>query len=121
MNIIEFLLARVAEDEGVAQSVLAEAEHAREPHKFSWRMDFGVNGSSVYFPNDDAPSPARVLAECKAKRDIMRSCSEDYRYAMASGDDTTELAVEVLHAVAAVYSDHPDYDPAWSIDETMAR
>lgn len=52
MNISEFLLARIAEDE-------AQAQYTRR---------YGSSGPLELF------SPVRTLAECKAKRAIIASC-----------------------------------------------
>lgn len=102
-----FLLARIAEDEEAAK--YAEA---------SW--------TSV-------PSTQRVLAECNAKRQIIKTHLDNEsqvasyrspRWADAMNDDdrlnwrkaearcaATESAVRLL---AQVYADHQDFDPAWA-------
>jgi hypothetical protein len=52
--------------------------------------------------------PARVLAECKAKRLVLDQLDlsfEDY-YLGSTGE-------AVVSEMAAVYDDHPDYDPDW--------
>ena len=56
-------------------------------------------------------SPARALRECEAKRAIIA----DFLRRDALGDLPGRSAVEdTLKALSAVYSHHPDYDPAWS-------
>ena len=86
MDVKEFLLARIAEDE----------EHA---------------GRFVdLFPEGDmAPLFRRVLAECAAKRAIIEAHDLD--------DRRTDLHVSepLLGILAAVYSDHPDYQEEWSL------
>lgn len=57
--------------------------------------------------------PARVLAEVEAKRAIVESCRADYEYAQSRNDDTTELAEEVMWALALPFADHPDFDESW--------
>ncbi len=102
LTITEFLEARITEDEAEAKWVEAE----------------GDNGSSA------VQHPARILAECAAKRAIVSMG----RWAVFSGhtagdncglsdQDTHNAAMvglEVLAVVAAVYSSHPDYRQEWA-------
>ena len=46
--------------------------------------------------------PTRVIAECRAKRQVVE--------AVAADDATREL---VLRSLAVVYADHPDYREEW--------
>lgn len=94
-TLTDFLLARIAEDE----------ERARE---------FVQYEDDVY-ETAGWLSPTRVLAECDAKRRIVE-------LAVAADEamdppTTLILADEVLLALAHVYADHPDFDPAWAISE----
>lgn len=60
--------------------------------------------------------PARVLAECKAKRRVIGQHPHEL-----NADDTVrrcstcrgEGLCGTLRALAAVYADHPDYRPEW--------
>ena len=88
-----FLLARITEDEDWART---EAE--------------GWSGH----PND----PARVLAECEAKRRIITEAvpgieslqrSADGEWGPAGEDEPERL----LRLLALPYADHPDYNQAW--------
>ena len=88
MTLTEFLLARIAEDEAMARHSL-DGELECLPSLTTKRGDVlyvGVN-------------PARVLAECEAKREILalseHGCGDDYQ--------------RVQHALAIPYADHPDY------------
>lgn len=58
--------------------------------------------------------PARVLAECEAKRRIieLREC---FTCDMEGQECTHQHNTLVL--LAQVYSDHLDFDPAWAISE----
>jgi len=93
-DLTEFLLARIAEDEGVARDVgegypralLGPSAHS---HAFKWL-------------------PARVLAECEAKRRIMEECAD-----LASSEDVYTHADLILCALALPYADHPEYREAW--------
>lgn len=88
--LIDFLLARIGEDEQVFRA--AYPSGGRRVGKAFW---------------------GKRLAECEAKRRIVRSCQPDYEDALESGDDGTSLAEEVLTALALPYADHPDYHEEW--------
>lgn len=61
--------------------------------------------------------PARVLAECEAKRRIVERCSAprpgDEWDGLDWDGDLRAVAESVLVALAAVYADHPDYRDEW--------
>lgn len=81
LTLAEFLLARIAEDEAWANR-------------------------GVRLPPDGNPDdPARVLAECEAKRRILKSAAN-----MMGPTDAEEWLYPIL---AAVYSDHPHYRDEW--------
>jgi len=96
-----FVLARFAEDEAVAaaEAVLRDGDpyFENEASAFERRFD-----------------PARVLAECAAKRAIVENIyldpeafNTEYRIGWNAG---VEATAKIL---AAVYAEHPDYDEAW--------
>lgn len=94
MTITEFLLARIADDESVGR----DWEHLAR---------FGGNKVSIYgggLGYERLINPARVQAECAAKRAVISLCEE---YVVS------DVEHEVLRTLAAVYADHTDYDPAW--------
>lgn len=121
MTLVDFLLARIAEDEEVVRHVyglpipngsnlsyaLTQAEYLDEPFD-------GVAMTSI-----------RMLAECKAKRQIV----EEWRVGVERLDDkgrSTHLYDPVasmllkshahwLHILASVYADHPDYKQEWKV------
>lgn len=142
MNVTEFLLARIAEDELLAGHA-AEGEFEAHPH---WRAFSDTEGTHVVndddcliaeqswgavVPNEEAEhiacwDPARVLAECEAKRAIVQA--HPYAYDLgpychtctprseATGEPFTgDLAwpCPTLRALVAPYRDHPDCDDAW--------
>lgn len=107
MTLVEFLLARVAEDErgvdvgGTFGSPRPDIHFEPVPQ----RMDYG----------EMLIGPARVLAECEAKRrivNILAAWSPDpvppERVETAEHD-----AWRMLLVLASVYADHADFDPAW--------
>lgn len=98
MRVIEFLEARVAEDQVVA--------------------DKGASCGDVdsyCAPDGRHPSP-RLVAECQAKTAIIR----EYRQAEAQEQDDVSARIGAfafriaIHCLAQVYVDHPDFDPRWS-------
>ena len=84
-TLTEFLLARIAEMEG-ASDLLVDGE-------VEWI------GGRIINPH------AMLLADCEAKRRIVDLCDQ---YEHGRG-----RMWEILTSLAAVYSDHPDYDEAW--------
>ena len=130
MTIVEFLLARIAEDEAVARSVIdgdfSEGHWRWDSHRLQpYRSALVNDRDSVVLPpkNDDVyPSasvavhiarhdPARVLAECAAKRAIVGHFDDpDYdSYPLNEAKRTT------LRSLAAVYADHPDCRQEWKL------
>ena len=103
MNITEFLLARIAEDEKDAiDRVVLRAEDRRS------------------LTMDDAE---KIHAEIAAKRaivDLAKKASEfekwydDYEWQGTVEGSEPLTGDAILYALAAVYKDHADYDPAWS-------
>ena len=103
MTLTEFLLARIAEDEGVARANMTGG-----PHGTSYRR--GVGGSLLV-------PPARVLAECEAKRRIVAYREQAVREHDVLNLPLTEVRTitydAVLRALALPYADHPDYLEEW--------
>ena len=100
MTLIEFLLARIAEDEAAAG-------------RGGWH-----NGGGV-FANDNygclLVQPDRVLAECEAKRSIIEmhdAMPAENVYCMTC-DENHDWPCATLKTVAAVYADHPDFREEW--------
>ncbi|CAM3754622.1 hypothetical protein GCM10009799_33200 [Nocardiopsis rhodophaea] len=101
MTIVEFLSARLVEAEQAAQA----ASPASGP-------------------------PPRALAEVEAKRRILHGYNHAYRTCLhtlhqADGSAEANGAWSALHAwrralecLAAIYDDHPDYDPSWKVGVT---
>src|SRR5690348_4216788 len=108
-DLVEFLLARIAEDEEAAResaSVLLIIRTER-------CAVLGSNEHKTYM-HFDRHGPKRVLAECEAKRRIVEEhgggadpCDHAYDTSMMGWMCTT------LRLLALPYADHPDYDSAW--------
>lgn len=134
MRIDEFLLARIAEDEADAEAALTHpAVHLSRPswiglakQTIEWSWHWRVVNWHPRSPDDrrtaavitgmvethGAWTPERVLAECAAKRAALVAI--DHREGF---DDAYEL---ILHPMAAVYADHPDFDPTWRNETATA-
>jgi hypothetical protein len=109
MTLTEFLLARIAEDEEMAESA---ASH---------------NGGTVFARDNYGcllVQPARVLADCEANRAIVEAYQQRWREADEAADarnqslhsmfasQATGLHTAVM-AIAEVYAAHPDYREEW--------
>lgn len=124
-TIVEFIEARIAEDEHWATR---EQERARRA------ANEGVLVARLWMIGDPSPFPdypARVLRECEAKRAMIAHSFElgaavDGEFGCAcsaegirrdegnDGCDGRKTVVEILSPFAAIYSDHPDYRLDWS-------
>ena len=119
-SIVEFLEARIAED--VARVVDAKdwVANGPSPH-IPWygapgdRAEKALGGAHALV---SAMSPARVLAECAAKRTIITLAghveSMDYQIMNEWGGDIDGTGDDLLKSLAAVYADHPDYRQSWA-------
>jgi hypothetical protein len=155
MILVEFLLARIAEDEAAARLAIPPRWDDAEPTPH-WRHDGNPSGafmagqmvigqaSSWREVDQDGGrfarhivrwDPARVLAECEAKRQIidMHTSTESVVRMLDALDNTADpvgnktdpvalgiaqAALVTLEAVlkshAQPYAEHPDYDEAWT-------
>ncbi len=120
MTIVEFLEARIAEDELAAQAAVEVSADWQAYYDYRDVKDveghFVVQADSLRPTMEQAAhiarqSPARVLRECEAKRAIIA----DYLRRDALGEVAARNAVEdVLRVLTTVYSDHPDYAGSWT-------
>lgn len=109
-TLVDFLLARLDEDEeaarGLAESLPSPAEPTWEADGRSVRMG-GItmfDAHPLMAAHIARHDPTRTLAEVEAKRRIVQWMGDTVEY-VVYGD-------EVLRALAAVYVDHPDYAAA---------
>lgn len=108
LTLAEFLLARVGEDEEMARAAL--------PH-FPGEVEIVANVWEDACAHIARHDPARVLAECEAKRRIV----EEYEGAIAAQRGRTDASAIVgafallsaIRALASVYSDHPTFRDEW--------
>ncbi len=109
--LVEFLLARVAEDEAVARAASDQ-----------WADQEWDEIDEDQYLHIDRHHPTRVLAECQAKRQLIqrhreRDGADGARHPTAP-DRCTECGQHAwpcptLCALGAVYSQHYDYDESW--------
>ena len=109
-DLADFLRARYGEDEAIAKAVRPDQDYADSEHQERW-------------------NPARVLRETGTRRHRLARYLAQAGYGLpegvADGRDPYEkecdaavkdaLKIEVLED-AAIWRDHPDYDPAWAPD-----
>lgn len=94
MDVIEFLEARIREDEEAAMRGYFNSV----PYQL-------FQGGPVTQQSAELPPQlrTRVLDECSAKRQIISQCAESN--------------IGILFSLARVYKDHPDYRKEWSTQE----
>lgn len=129
MALTEFLLARVAEDEDMANlsggerwdrlPTLASGDVIMH-RVYDGEEHFIADCNNAYDAEHVAHwCPARVSAECKAKREMVHAyqhlLSENPSNLYDIGLVTDHLLESVLKPMAAVYADHPDYRQEWAL------
>lgn len=115
VDLVEFLHARLDEDERLAQAGRVEGDLF---------IDFKPTNGDEEGPGEAALlahignwDPIRVLAEVKVKRRIISRCESllDERTASSELDWAADfLAHDVLRDLAAPHASHPDYSPSWA-------
>jgi hypothetical protein len=124
-DLVEFLRARLDEDEAVARAAAPPPWNA-----FIGSVTSGAPPNDEEFcdlippgesKGDDASAahiarhdPARVLREVEAKRQIVERCERELRDYVGTGAQAA-LPYLLLRALARPYADHPDYDSAWAV------
>jgi hypothetical protein len=140
-ELVEFLRARFAEDEAVARAASVggrwryegtdgigawtlydeewrigtlktyrhdDYDYARVPN-FRDPRDIDADANGAHIARHD---PARVLAECEAKRQVVEDMSFYWRE-YPEGLAARELADRTLTRLAVPYADHPDFREEW--------
>ena len=120
MTPVEFLQARLAEDELTALAAIDSSPRWRASYPYRDVKDddghYVVQADSRHPSVEQAAhiarhAPARVLADVEAKRAVIA----DYLRLDAAGDLLARGVVEdILRAMCAVYAEHPDYSPSWA-------
>lgn len=128
MDVVEFLTARLDEDEQAANFIV-NAPGIPAPW-WSWetlRPRYFNRADAEHIARHD---PARVLREVAAKRAILA----EHKHAPATERSTDDFGCEIcaydrgdcvlygwgwcktVRLLAAPYADHPDYDESWRLD-----
>ena len=108
MTITEFLEARISEDEALAVLVVQDAE---DRDLATWEVDALEVGGSLPGPQMTARfSPARVLAECAAKRARLKLIEDGW---ISYNDDNILGEMRAIEALPYKY--HPDYREEWAL------
>ena len=132
MTLTEFLLQRIGEDEAAARAgISSQADPENGWGLIETRGFAGLTLSPhvghiherVQGEHIIRWHPARVLAECEAKRRIVEAADEatgldmqvDSEFRVGFRDTSTEpyLGDVILRALALPYADHPDYRGEW--------
>jgi hypothetical protein len=101
--LVAFLLARVEEDERIAEHV-ASVSPTTDSEFCVWATQFAFDAERMIVAVDYQ----RVFAECYAKRRIV----ESFRMVAPAQTETLEV---VLRELAFAHADHPDYRSGWRI------
>jgi hypothetical protein len=122
-TLTEFLLTCIAEDEGAARFLPETRWYVDEDGCLEIPDGTWADGED-YLPNHHNSwylvlDPARVLAECAAKRRIVElhgdnsvgSCS---LCATRDTGDPLPYPCQTLRLLAMPYAGHPDYDGSWA-------
>jgi len=92
MNVVSFVLARIAEDERMALSAM---------HRNAGATERGLS--------------TRGLRETAFKRQLINDALQRIPWNFAHGEDCDVHAKQpVLGQLAMVYADHPEFDPRWA-------
>jgi hypothetical protein len=110
-ELVEFLMARIYEDENAAKARLGSCNWRRIGRRLvvtthGVPIARALSAAADHIARHD---PARVLAECAAKRAIV----ERYVWLHENGD--TGGREDDLRALAKVYVDHFEFDSSWAV------
>lgn len=105
ITLAAFLLARIVEDQVAAQAALERGSVVYD--RATLRDRKFIVADSTHIPRW---RPARVLAECEAKRRIVVRAGE---ILLAAVPMAVHLARQTLVDLARPYADHADYRTEW--------
>ncbi len=111
MSLVEFLLARIDEDEAAARRFMVDnddyPDHVLGQHPCGWIRRRTVDSPGRHLDVEDFEggpgNAARVLADCEARRRLVHHAADT----MDAGGRT------VLELLALPYADHPGYREEW--------
>lgn len=119
MTLVEFLEARLAEDELIANAAIDGADDWHV--LYTYRDIKDGDGRYVVLADSRYPTvgqaahiarhgPARILRQCEAARALIAELLRLEALGDLTGLGATENALKQL---ASVHFDHPDFDRAW--------
>ena len=116
MTLTEFLAARLDEDEAAAKAVVGNPIF--DGTGIVIMRNASTGDRSVTIPSHVATyiarhDPARVLREVGAGRKILEHWQYLKRHDAPGNPDPDHFEDYAVRPLAAVWSDHPDYDEAW--------
>jgi hypothetical protein len=116
MTLTEFLLARIAEDEAVARAAAGESAYPHYGDTAAEEVVAMAEGEGCALEGTQHFArwlPARVLAECEAKRQIVEYAEylavDPDESGYSDGTSGRGAMERVLRFLALPYADHPDY------------
>lgn len=127
-TLTSFLLDRIAEDEAGARNASATSDSYFGDNAADALLGLAESEGAATFAllHFGRYRPARVLAECEAKRAIVEDCAkwermhEEASEYMTASDPVLltykakrSVATDVLRSLASVYADRPDYREEW--------
>jgi Family of unknown function (DUF6221) len=98
VDLADFLLDRIAEDEAVA--------HAAERHWHGIRVESATSAEDEHVRRH---GPARVLADCEARRRIVE------QFSLTRTMTGSAFVTPLLRLLALPYADHPDHREEWRV------
>lgn len=117
MTIIEFLEARLAEDEAMARAATGTVGETWEEdyYRVTGVGPVGYDMDAAAIPHVARHDPARVLREVEAKRALILEFVGKSCYSCSSERGGDDIGDRVAWLLASPYSDHPDFDTEWNI------
>lgn len=132
-HLAEFILARIAEDEAAARAAYRSPWRQDDCHVWTENSEWDPEGGPTVYVNGGTYrnqaltaahiarwDPARVLAECSAKRLIVETRNKLEAQMAADdplgmGDDAQLYTLDwVLQRLAVPYADHREYRQEWA-------
>lgn len=118
VTLTEFLLARIAEDEFEAAETKGRAGIEFDG-AVQWAYQAALRASDQHWHREQASrhiarwDPARVLAECEAKRRIVERHHAAGRSGLCDECHAQVWPCPTLRALALPYADHPEFREEW--------
>lgn len=117
LTLADFLLQRITDDEAVARdgfgpTVYGEGVQGDYAALEVAEMGRAEGASELGYSHVLRWMPIRVLAECAAKREVIRIAGSIGGH---FEPDAGRLAPQILRALAQPYADHPSFDSRWAL------